>query len=233
MITSNSNKSNSFFASTVISAVLALSLTVVVITLTQTTFISAMDLSSIGLDFGTEDPYRSKDEKQMTPDEFENVLQAREESENQIVDRARSKIGTVMKPAQLINFCLNPARNIDRFELQDHAKMKENDLGLFVVDKSGSHIGVMSAGKTIIHAHPKKKYVVTEESVDEARASFPNGWKKTGPDGILKEKYAFREQMDNIMKEVQKPTAAKKQQQNGGKPAEGCSDCANNDNKKK
>ena len=184
---------------------------------------------------------------ELTPDEFKSVLNAREKSENEIVERARSKIGTFMKPASLINYCLNPKKDIDRFDLKDHAKMKDNELGLFVIDKAGSHIGIMSAGQTVIHAHPSKKYIVTEESLDEAKRSFPNGWRKIGPDGILKEKYAFKEQMDNIMKDVRKPnhgpvkkktppTASKVDKNNNKKKQEGeegCPDCQQKDNNNK
>ena len=194
-------------------SILIISLSFVIIA--TTLFVNAADA----------DQNKEDDQPQLSPDQFKDILIQREKAENQIVSRAKSKLGKFMKPAALINYCLNPAKNIERFDLNDHMKAEDNEIGLFVIDKGGAHIGIMSAGKTVIHASPQKKYIVTEDTIEEAKKSFPNGWRKIGPDGILKEKYAFQEQLDNIMKEVNKPTPPPSD--------DGCPDCAKNQQQQK
>jgi hypothetical protein len=159
------------------------------------------------------------------------LMKQREQAERQIIELARSKIGEKMKPQHLINYVLNPKKNIDRFAIEDHLKMQENNSGLFVVDKRAEHIGIMNID-AIIHASKKNDYVVKEESIDEAKKSFPNGWKRVGPDGVLKMKYSFQQQMNDILKQASGGSAAGKAQYAGstaGKNVEPpCPDCVKN-----
>ncbi len=158
------------------------------------------------------------------------VAQEREKNELSIIGRAREKIGKVMKPHQLINYCLNPARSVDRFDLSNHAQMKENELGVFVIDKSGSHIGVMNGAEgTIIHASQRNgKSIVVEEKIQDAKVEFPSGWRKIGPDGILKEKYQFKKELKDILSNGGRGSA----QNSHIKPAPLPKDCPDCDKKK-
>lgn len=155
--------------------------------------------------------------------DFSTLMKQREEAELKIIGLARSKLGEKMKPQHLINYVLNPKKNVDRFGIEDHLKMPENESGLFVVDKRGEHIGIM-VPEGIIHSSRRSDWIVVEEPISDAKKSFPNGWKRVGPDGILKQKYTFKQQMDKIVKQALEGNA-------GGnnvnqKKDEACPDCA-------
>lgn len=123
----------------------------------------------------------------------QEIEMIREKQENDVIERARSLLGSYSyKPHQLVNFALNPDKDKDRFSTQQHSSAHDNEQGVLVVDKKGEHIGVWNMAKTdgdkstIIHTNGKGK--VVEESLEEARSSFPNGWRRIGPDGKLRRK---------------------------------------------
>jgi hypothetical protein len=109
-------------------------------------------------------------------------------TETQILARARSRIGTAfkdMRPAWLPNYVLDPSKPLERFSLPDHARMPDNERGVFVIDKRGEHIGVWASDAgTIIHSSPEAERVV-EEPLKVAKRSFPNGWRRIGPHGRM------------------------------------------------
>ena len=129
------------------------------------------------------------------------VARQREQNELEIIGRAREKIGTAMKPNQLINYCLNPTKRIDRFDLEDHFKMKDNELGVFVIGKDAKQMGVMNGQNgTVIYSSSRKGGKVVEEKIQNAKHEFPMGWRKIGPDGILKQKYQFKKELSEVLK---------------------------------
>lgn len=135
-----------------------------------------------------------------TQEEIELVREAQEKS---MVERALSLVGKNYKPHQVLNFALNPAKDLDRFTADQHTKARDNEQGMFVVEKGSSeehHVGVWNTeAGTIVHARRAadgKTWTVVEEKIADARSAFPHGWRRTGPDGRLKREVMYTKKIN-------------------------------------